>query len=476
MLLDWEDILNTSKALEAALSGSFNYVQGVITQHGGQLVNGFFSSLEGQVKSSFTTVRGQFTAGQTLSSLVPLPGAGTPAHQNALAAQTLSISPSDFLSWSSNVQNNWLIEKIESFLGLGPNWNPVNSLTPILETLQNSFATVVSDFQAAATDFAKAIVILFKEPSQFSTYGVADFLSSVENLCLAALTFLDGIIEAFMQAVSVAFGSANEILSTPLEIPFLSGLWNMLGDLFGLDMPSFTVSGVFCLALAIPVTLLYKIVNGPSTQPFPGGVLPSGDMLKAARKGVSLGSNASKGMQYTAAGMSAVWTLFDTALDAVPEVTLTFFKIIDILAPTLIQVFTWPTGIPFQVVPMNTNQERASFADWVIGFSVIGFDIAMLLSTVKWNPDSNIGRKIDPIGKLVVTALGAIDLTAGVIASTFGESAVNIASSIVGPLPQVTQFLTLNSLNDALEGLPLAIKLIIDFFAGEGEAVAIAVA
>jgi hypothetical protein len=478
MLFDWQDILNTCNALKEGLTGSFPYLQALIADQGEPLVNGFFSKLEGQVTSSFATIMAQFSPEQTLASLVPSStlsaATATPLSQRQTSAPAAPISPADFLAWSVNVQNNWLLEKIESFAGTGPKWPQIPLLNGILEELGNSFDTVFTDFYTALNDFTKGVVTLFSDPAQFPTYGVVDFLGAVKNVCLAALVFLDGIIEVFMRAVNLTLASASAILTEGLDIPFLSAIWSALGDLF--DMPDFTVSGVFCMALAIPVTILYKIANGPDTQPFPSGDLPSAVNSAAAGVPGASESPAQLGMQYTAAGLAAVWALFDAATDAVPQVSLVTFKIIDILAPILIQVFTWPTGIPFEVVPMNTAEEIANFANWVIGWAYPAFEATILLSTVTWDADSNIGKKIDPYGKVIVSALGGINLAAGIIASAFPGNESEIADNIVGPLPFLAQFLTLKSLNDAFEEIPFAIKLVIDFFAGEGEAVAIAVA
>lgn len=495
MLFDWQDIANTAKALEQALSQSFGYVAGVITNQGEPLVNGFFGKLEGTVTRAFDTVIAQYANGQSLGSLLPSAAfASSPlarqvvsprfqARQLALAGAA-GITPGGFSAWSGNVQNNWLLEKIESFLGNAPTWSAVEDLAQPLNTLETAFQTVVADFQLAIDAFAKFVQTAVTDPKDFGTLGIADLLTAAKEVALGVLSFLDGIIEAFMQVMAIAVQAAGGLITSPLQIPFISALWNSIGDLFGIEMPSLSVSGIFCYALAIPITLLYKIVKGVDQQPFPGGQLPTGDLASDAMASLAGAfaaedsSGAKEAIKFTAAGIASLWALMDTLLDTVPEVELMVFKILDVVAPTLLQVFTWPGGIPFTTIPLVTSEDKASFANWIVGWAVVVVDVALLTAgAIKWAPQSTIARYIDPTGKILLTAIGGINLISGIVASSLGASGgAVIVGNIIGPLPVLGQFLRLNSLEESSEGVTLAIKLVIDFFAGEGLAVAIAVA
>jgi hypothetical protein len=483
MLFDWRDIANTAQALQQALSQSFPYLANEIETKGDALVNGFFSKLEDQVSTSFDKVLGQFSGGQSLASLLPrstsplaLAVAAPPYDvRRRLAAGRLGAPETQLQSWSGNVQNNWLLEKIESFLGDDQPWRLVDALNAPLATLERAFEAVGKQFQEAFDDFVKFVTTALTDPKDFKTLGVAEFLGAAKHVALAALVFLDGIIEAFIQVLAAAVSAAGGLLTAPFELPFISALLESLASLFNIQFPKVSVASVFSLALAIPVTVLYKLVNGADSQPFPNGQLPVNE-LKSDLLGAE-SSDAKKAIQLTAAGLAALWALMDTGLDTVPDVNFLVFKLLDVIAPTLLQVFTWPTGIPFTLIPLDTPEDKAAFANWIIGWSLVGLDIALLVAgAVSWAPKVNIARYIEPVGKVVMTALGAISLIAGIVASSLGASGGAIAANILGPLPPLMQFLRLDSLEEGSEGVTLAIKLVIDFFAGEGLAVAIAAA
>jgi hypothetical protein len=81
---------------------------------------------------------------------------------------------------------------------------------------------------------------------------------------------------------------------------------------------------------------------------------------------------------------------------------------------------------------------------------------------------------MDPVGKLVMTVIGAVNLGVGIYASTLGAAGASIASNILGPLPSLGQFLRITSLQTASYDVTLAIKIVIDLFAGGGNAIALA--
>jgi len=467
MVFDWDAIWNTAKALESALTQAFPYLQNVISNDAEPLVNGFFAKLETLVTDSFDKVIAGFDQGQTLASLSG--STSRLALQATGALRRPAAAGFDIGQWISGVQHNWLLEKIESYLG-GGSFDSVDALAQPLETLKTAFDTVFTDFQTAAVAFANFVQTAITEPKDFPTIGVADFLVAAKSVALAVLAFLDGIIEAFLQVISIAIGAVGTILLQPLEVPFLSSLIERIASLLGITLPSVSFAKLFCLGFAIPITLVYKIVNGAGEQPFPGGNLPDG----AARL-ASGGSDAAKACQFVAAGLAALWAVFDTGLDAVPSASFLAFKVIDVIAPTLIGIFSWPGFIPFSSVALDTPEDRAAFANWIIGWGVVALDIALLVtSSIDWAKESTMARYQDPVGKILLTAIGAIQLISGIVASALGTTGGSIAANILGPMPLLMQFLRLQSLVEGSEEVTLAIKLVIDFFAGEGTAVAIA--
>jgi hypothetical protein len=468
MMFDWGDIWDTKLALSSAISGAFPYLADQITWFKGQVVDKFFSNLEDEVTNSFNTVSQRFSQGQTLSGFLTT---GAAAGVGASVGGTLL---SDIESIVSSVQHNWLVEKIESYWGAGPAIQAVSALIQPMEDLGKAITNSADDFLKACDDFWNSFKVALSDPSQFSTLGVADFLNGVKELALAVLTFLDGIIGALLDVLAAAVASAGNILSIPFEIPLVSSIFDVIAAALGITIPTITVADLFALGLAIPVTLVYKLKNGASSEPFPGGTLPTGQVVAAASTAGD--SPAADGCKYAAVAVTALWALFDTGLDAIPSGDApNALGVIDIVAPTLIGVVTWPGGIPFRTVTLDTKEQKANFANWIVGWSVVGVDIAVMAVTgVSWAEGSILARYNDPAGKILLSAIGAINLTSGIVASSYGAGGGSIAANILGPVPVLLQFLRLDSLVEGSVGITLAVKLVADFFAGEGTAVAIA--
>lgn len=469
MMFDWGDIWDTKEALSAAIGGAFPYLGEQITTFRNQLVNRFFAGLEQTVSTRFDEVSSRFASGETLSSLVSSGSAalaGGPGPGSAL---------DDIGRIISSVQNNWLLEKVASNWGSGPSIAPVAALTQPMEDLGTAFHTAGDDFVRACHDFWDSFKIALTDPAQFSTLGIADFLQGIKNLALAVLAFLDGIIDVLLDVLAAAVEAAGQVLTTPFEIPLISAIVDEIAKLLNKTIPSTSVADLFALALAVPITIVYKLAKGASSEPFPGGQLPGTDPAQAHYPVADGG--ASDACKYAAATVAALWALVDTGLDAIPDGDAPkALGVVDIVAPALIGVLTWPGGIPFTAVPLDNAEDKASFANWIIGWGVVAVDIAIFVVTgVEWAEGSVLARYNDPAGKIVLSAIGTINLVSGIVASALGANAGSIAADVLGPLPNLLQFLRLKSLEEGSEEITLAVKLVADFFAGEGAAVAIAV-
>ncbi len=468
MLFDWSDIADTKAALTSALTQAFPYLATVISQQGSSLVNGFFSTLENDVTNAFDTLIANVT-GQSLGDLAGTTSTSSAMFRFGTLATTGPVSQSD-LSNLSTVQNNWFFEKVESFFAGGPPLSPVGALTAPLDSMLTAYGTAEQDFLKALTAFGQFFTQTLSDPKSIATTGVADLLTAAKEVCLAVLSFLDGIITSLLEVFAAAVDGVGEILTAPFEIPIISSIVNGIAKLLGITIPAVSIADIFCWAFAIPITIFYKLFNGVSNAPFPGGTLPTSSSTLAAMDD----SAAATAMTYCAVGIAALWALFDTGLDAVPDVDIMVFKVIDIIAPALVGIFTWPGGIPFTSVTLDTAEEKSSFANWIVSWAVVLLDVALLVGQSTAAEGSTIARYVDPFGKVSLTAIGAINLVAGIVASSYGASGGAIAANILGPLPVLTQFLRLDSLVESSDGVTYAIKLVVDFFAGEGFAVATA--
>jgi hypothetical protein len=467
----WQDMIDTKNALSSALNQFGPYVGNLIETQGDQLLNGFFTNAKGAVTKKFSDFKAQFSQGQNVQGLI------TGAHAARLQAGArpvlafadgTPVQPSDF---SGHAQNNWLLDKIINYFLGAPDLQTIPDLNKPLNDLSSSLSSAAQNFKAAMDDFGDGIKQFFTDPKDFGSVGIVDFLNGIEQLILAALTFADGVIEALLDTIAIVAKNVGELLTIPLEIPLITPLLNLIG------IPNVSIADLFCLLAAIPMTLVYKLVHGADAKLFPGGVLPA----SVAAADAAIG-DSKQAMVFVSVGLMAVWALFDTALDACIDIDPPFFlKVIDIIFPALIQVFTWPTDaqIPFTPIPTDTPAEKANLANWAVGWSVVAIDLALLLAPVipfSEGKKQTIARYIDPLGLALLTGLGCINMITGTVASVVGRAdGATIAANFLSPIANMSQVLRNSEVIGGTEGISLVIKLVLDFFTGEGTAVATAV-
>ena len=456
MLFDWGDMWNTMEALESAVDQAFPYLKDRINDATG-LTGGFFSSIEKTVSDAFDSVIARFDK-QTLQSLSnstsPL------ALRTAAAGVRPALDAGDVTGWINDVQNNWLFEKIESFLG-GDSIDGYGPLNQPMQTLSDAFATALADFAKAFEAFATFIVKSLSDPEDFPNLLVAAFLTAAKEVALAVLAFLDGIIEALLQVMAIACDAVGNIFSREVEVPFLSSLLGGIASLLGFHMPSFSLKRLICLAIAVPLTIVYKAAHDGS-QPFPDGDLPKPSSPLAADL------SSAELCKFTAAFIALIWAGFDTGLDTLENTDLLLFKVIDVVTPVVLGVFTWPDFDPFSKVKLDTDAQKAGFANWMLGYAPALLSIAFLCRSDK------LARYEDPHGKVIMSAIGAAQLVAGIVASAYDPKAASIVGNVIGPLPALLQFLRLTSIEASTGGVSKAAKLVVDFFAGSTVAITIA--
>jgi len=76
------------------------------------------------------------------------------------------------------------------------------------------------------------------------------------------LRFADRVIEALLKLVKAALTGLEQFIETPLdELPVIGPLIGVIESILGIDPSQVTITGVFCLVAAIPVTLAYKLTT-----------------------------------------------------------------------------------------------------------------------------------------------------------------------------------------------------------------------
>lgn len=172
---------------------------------------------------------------------------------------------------------------------------------------------------------------------------------------------------------------------------------------------------------------------------------------------------------FCAAGVNMIWAVFDTILDGFDESPALALQILDLIAPFILQIFEWPSGVPFSEIPLDTSYQKWSFGNWIIEWVPIPLNLAMLLIG-----NSGVAGYSDPLGKGVLTGIGCLNLVVGAVASSLSSptSTITIVSNVFSPFSNIFQFLRLSSVEESSEEISKVIKLLIDFFAGMANSMA----
>jgi hypothetical protein len=478
-LFDWHNIKNTQAVLEHYAGQAIPYFQGIIAD-GQKLLDGFFAKLESDVRTQFVALEQMpFIKGKTMNDLASgnyVTGL-TPRSRRAAAA----FEPSTLLH---AVQPNWVLEKAFPVLSLSV-LTGFPSEPGIQKPLQDFIArlqSAVNDFDAFFGDIQKWLVSAVTQPSDFKNVPVTDVLNTLRDLVIGCLEFADDMIQAFLDLVQVVLSIADNALKTAIDVPIVSSLYNKITG------ENLTFLGCFMLLAAMPVTVGYKAATGNAlftddmvsyitaqTPPKPTG--DTARATSAAKLPADVVKDIQDAVKYTAAGATALWALMDTCMDANPDLSFKALQMADILFPVGLQMLQWPSDIPLDPIPFHTKAEGFTFGTWLAGWAPPALNLGLLVATDA-ELKAQLLRYMDPFGKVLLTAIGGDTLALGVLASGFGGAdgsldGGQIAANVLGPMPNIFSFFRLDALEEVSEGILPVAKLLIDFFTGEGTAVAI---
>jgi hypothetical protein len=313
-------------------------------------------------------------------------------------------------------------------------------------------------------------------PGDFKQLVASDLVNAVEQVVLAALQFADAVVEAFLALVAAALEYVDELLTYSIDIPLVTKLYE---EYVGQPL---TALSLFTMLLAVPVTVGYKLASGNRylfTEQQAQQITGSSDSGAARAGAIPVDAELQTIFYWCSGAVTLVWAAFDTALDAYQQTPPLGLQILDVVFPTVLQVFGWPTGVPFTSIPLETKAERWGFGNWIVGWAPIPLNVALLVIGKQLDPESSkVARYSDPVGKGILTGVGLLNLGVGAAASGLGQkdgsvSGAGVAANTLSPMANLFQWLRLNSLEEASEELTYYIKLLVDFFTGAGTAVSV---
>jgi hypothetical protein len=464
MIFDWHDIRNTQQVILYYLQQIVPFLQNQITQYAEPFVSGFFSGLESQVQSSFAALESLY-GGSTMNAVGQNANASSP-----MRLPNLNFTPASFLS---GTQVNWLIEKVEKVLGLdsGTTIQTDAATQQAAATLWSAASTAWTELWDGIQSFVQFIENSVKHPSDFRQLAMPDLLNAIEDVILAALTFVDGICEAFLQLVKAVLSAIDNLLTAEIQIPLIPKIF----DEFGLGQV--TALNLCSLMLALPVTVCYKLLTDGSPLFTAAQVqqITSGNGLTAGAGDIGDDDGVATAIGFCNAGITLIWAVYDTVLDLFKDSPPIGFQITDAIFPFVLQIFGYPGGIPFKAIPVGTTTEKWTLGNWCCGFATPLVDAGLLIAGAG---SFGVLRYLDPVGKGVLTGIGLVNLGIGAADSALGQkdgtiNGAGVAANTLSPMSNLFQWLRLESVADSTEEITFIIKPVVDFLCGAGTAVAL---
>jgi hypothetical protein len=267
-LFDFTAIWHTKMALEQALLGLPPVVEQLVSYASSE-VSTWFEKHETEINDAIDSVKKNY-AGQPLSSLPNFQQPGKPPDDTTPVAGNATTA--DF---NNNVHHNWMQDKMSAYAPTDSPVTPPNTIVTPWQSFVTNAEDAGKDFVTALQDFADAVKILATDPSQIGTLGITDLLDGFEKLVDSALELCDALAQGFLALVDAGVDAVVAMLGTELHLGPINTLWAWMAEAAGYpDDTELTLSGLLALLGAFPCTVIYKLIEGVDSEPFPNGVLP----------------------------------------------------------------------------------------------------------------------------------------------------------------------------------------------------------
>ena len=267
-LFDFGAIWRSKMAIQGAVESFAPYVIKMCGE-AEKLTDGWFAKQKTTVNTAFDAAIKKY-AGQSYGQTVKWQSPTAPPSTTPTAGQA---APSDF---TANPHHNWLHDKVTSYQPETPDLQQHEKLIDLWNTVEGHLKDSGKEFQAALAKFKDAMWVIITDPASFATKAIPDFLDMVRDLVLAVLDLLDAIIDALISLVATGADAADALLKAELPLGFLNTLWGWMADAAGYPNDAkLNLYALGSLLIALPATLVYKLIVGVDHEPFPEGKIPT---------------------------------------------------------------------------------------------------------------------------------------------------------------------------------------------------------
>jgi hypothetical protein len=323
------------------------------------------------------------------------------------------------------------------------------------------------------------------DPHRLFETGVADLLLVLQAALDTVLDLGRDVLEALLDAAARAVTALRELLEAPIEVPVLSWLFRKLTG------QPLSVLGLFCLLLAVPATLLYKLIFGgkdaraPFTPEDVAAILKA-DFAWPIPGTAAPGAPAAPGVEFPFAFHlfvlnMAVVAITDIAADgyATAEIApfdpnagvwdpaATLISVLNVVGGAAAQAFATPVDTFQKSSAEWSGTESAVVMQWAALFAPWLLNVVFLSGTKK----KAIAEFADTVGPALLTLCGMFALAVGLVETLEGydsddpEARLHQAIGIIGPFPVAVKVLLMPK-NSIATGVLIVIDGLCDIATG----------
>jgi hypothetical protein len=263
-LFDFEAIWNTKMAFEQAILALPAAIKDVLEQWQ-HTADDFFARMKSTMHTDFEQVIASMD-GQRFDDL--------PAFQSTFQRNGANVAGGAAVAdITGNVHHNWLQDKVFACTPHDVTLDQPGGISDAWQAFATNLEDAGQDFEGAMVNAAEALDSLIKHPDTFGSVQVAELLRAAEGLGDTALDLADSAADLFVALGEDVLDAATDVLTAEIDLGPINTLWAWLAEAAGHpDDDTLSLCSLAALVGAFPTTVVYKLVEGVDTEPFPDGV------------------------------------------------------------------------------------------------------------------------------------------------------------------------------------------------------------
>jgi hypothetical protein len=309
-------------------------------------------------------------------------------------------------------------------LTAGVNQAVSDSLGTFLTEVGQDAIAVAEDLASLVMSAVSELLTVITDPNQARGAGLATLLTNLENLLVDLVALGKAAADAFFTMLNDVVEAVQAALNATIDIPIVSDLYQWLtGD-------SLTILDLFSLIVAIPTTVIYKVITGSAPYSSEGAKLVGVTLLNV------------EAMIYTFNGL--IYMFVDAVSNLMGNNSPAFLNYVEAVLIGIDQAIGIPLGY-------SGNQARDYTLLWIYGWLPAVWAVNCGMEQSAGNTVSNVVLPFHGIGTAIWEGVYAI-----MYPSDFFDDGIKLVQNELGAFSTIAGFAKLSDSEEALAILAAA--------------------